>query len=112
MVRYADDIGTENKEQSDRQGNDDGGKRGLQYYLGHNFAELEFDFKDKEQDASINNGGGAVTVRIFGKEASAPPKLQMKWTFDQLSGNSNLPGSTTSTQDFLILNEMLQNHQL
>ena len=108
MVRYADDIGTENKEQSDRQGNDDGGKMGLQYYLGHNFAELEFDFKDKEQDASINNGGGAVTVRIFGKEASAPPKLQMKWTFDQLSGNSNLPGSTPSTQDFLTLNEKSQ----
>ena len=67
------------------------GQNGLQYYLGLNFAEFEFDF----------NNEGSVTTRIFGKEEKAPPVLEMKWTFDQLSGHTALPGTSAQSEDFL-----------
>ena len=66
------------------------GKAGLQYYLGLNFAEFEFDFHNEDE----GKGGGTVTTRIFGKEEGAPPKLEMSWTFDELSGNAHVKGNT------------------
>ena len=66
------------------------GSTGKQYFLDLNFAELDFDF-----DA------GAVNARIFGTRASAPPELEIHWTFDQLSGDDDLPGVTETLKDFL-----------
>jgi len=81
-----------------------GGKLGLQYYLGLNFAEFEFDFKDE------GKGGGTVTTRIFGKEEDAVPKLEMSWTFDELSGNTHAKGNTARyLQDFLPMNIDIEN---
>ena len=85
-----------------------GGRTGKQYYTGLNFAEFEFDFNDegKEESDDEGEGGGSVTVRIFGKEENALPKLEMRWTFDQLSGNSNMIGQTAQfPQDFLEVGE-------
>ena len=98
-----------------------GGKIGKQYELGLNFGEFEFEFWDGQEecignDASLIDdvgnhdcngndaigGGGAVTVRIFGRQENEPPKLESRWTFDQLSGAVNLPGMTAKVpQDFL-----------
>lgn len=72
---------------------------GKQYYLGLNFAELEFDFANEED----NSDSGAVRVRIFGKKENEPPKLEARWTFEQLSGATNLPGMTAKVQDFVSL---------
>ena len=69
-----------------------GGRTGLQYYLGLNFAELEFHFDER--------GAGGVTVRIFGTQPNDPPKLESSWTFDQLSGKTSLPGMTATVHDF------------
>jgi len=74
------------------------GLAGKQYYLGLNFAELEFDFAH-EQDSTSDSG--AVTVRIFGKKEDEPPKLEARWTFDELSGATSLPGMTAKVQDFV-----------
>mmetsp|Transcript_24599 Transcript_24599/g.49015 ORF Transcript_24599/g.49015 Transcript_24599/m.49015 type:complete len:743 (+) Transcript_24599:280-2508(+) len=95
-------------------GDDDGatastGKMGLQYELGLNFAEFEFEFWDGRHDAGDDGAGddgdeesgGAVTVRIFGKDGAQSPKLQSRWTFDQLSGDAPLPGMTAKfPEDF------------
>lgn len=77
------------------------GIAGKQYYLGLNFAELEFDFNEGEKH--ISSDSGAVIVRIFGKKESEPPKLEARWTFDELSGVSNLPGMTATAEDFASL---------
>ena len=72
------------------------GSMGLQYHLGPNFAEFEFDFDDDHARE------GALTVRIFGPEVNGPPKLQMKYTFDELSSTSTLPSMMAKMpQDFL-----------
>jgi len=77
------------------------GKLGLQYYLGLNFAEFEFDFQTEDK----GKGGGTVTTRIFGKEEDAVPKLEMSWTFDELSGNAHVKGNTVQyLQDYLSMN--------
>lgn len=78
---------------------DRGGLYGMQYYLGLNFAEFEFDFSDSEK----KNVGGSLTVRIFGEEVDGPPKLEMRYTFDELSGSGSFPGtSARMPHDFLI----------
>ena len=84
-----------------------GGKVGKQFELGLNFAEFEFDFGDNHLDGygDLRRTKGAVTVRIFGKEADVSPKLEMRWTFDQLSGNDVMPGMTASKNDFLSVNK-------
>ena len=76
------------------------GKFGKQYYLGLNFAELEFDF-NQEEDSSSDSG--AVTVRVFGRKENEPPKLEARWTFDELSAATNLPGMTAKVGDFVSL---------
>jgi len=77
------------------------GKAGLQYYLGLNFAEFEFDFHNKDE----GKGGGTVTTRIFGKEEDAVPILEMSWTFDELSGNTHARGNTARyPQDYFSVN--------
>ena len=76
-----------------------GGSYGMQYYLGLNFAEFEFDFSDSEK----TNVGGSLTVRIFGEEVDGPPKLEMRYTFDELSGSVSFPGtSARMPHDFFI----------
>ena len=86
--------------QSTKEESEEGGKSGLQYYLGLNFAEFEFDFSEDE-----GKGGGSVTTRIFGKEEDAVPKLEMSWTFDELSGNTQAKGNTAQyLQDYLSMN--------
>lgn len=129
MVRTAEDVQREKMERrrdERRPGYDGGydpedgataatvasprGKMGLQYELGLNFAEFEFEFWDGREhndndgnDVGGNNhgSGGAVTVRIFGKEGAHSPKLQSRWTFDQLSGDAPLPGRTAKfPEDF------------
>jgi hypothetical protein len=74
------------------------GSYGMQYYLGLNFAEFEFDFSDSEKA----NVGGSLTVRIFGEEVDGPPKLEMRYTFDELSGSVSFPGTSARIHDFLI----------
>ncbi|KAL7540896.1 hypothetical protein ACHAXR_012587 [Thalassiosira sp. AJA248-18] len=103
VIRAAEDLKRENNEQAQDNLEDmpRGGRTGKQFYLGLNFAEFEFDFHGQEQDGNGDSGGGAVTVRIFGTQANDLPKLEMKWTFDQLSGNTELPGMTAPPQDFL-----------
>ena len=95
VVRTASDAKRESKAQAATRTVDEPDARphgsiGKQYFLGLNFAELEFDF-----DA------GAVNARIFGTRAGAPPELELRWTFDQLSGDEDLPGATATLQDFL-----------
>ena len=76
------------------------GKTGLQYYLGLNFAEFEFDFSEDK-----GKGGGTVTTRIFGKEEDAVPKLEMSWTFDELSGNTRMKENNEQyLQDYSSMN--------
>ena len=75
------------------------GPTGKQFYLGLNFAEIEFDFLDNEKDAPDR---GALSVRIFGKKEYEPPKLEARWTFDQLSGLTNIePEMTAKLRDFV-----------
>ena len=75
------------------------GPTGKQFYLGLNFAEIEFDFTDDENDLPDS---GALTVRIFGKKGHEPPKLESRWTFDQLSGLTNIePEMTAKLGDFV-----------
>ena len=76
------------------------GSTGKQYYLGLNFAELEFDFNQGEDSMS---GSGAVKVRVFGRNENEPPKLEARWTFDELSGATDLPGMTAKVEDFVSL---------
>lgn len=72
------------------------GKVGKQYDLGLNFGEFEFQFNEE--------GGGVVSFRVFGKGKDQPPKLQMTWSLDQLSGKSDLAGMTAKyPQDFLTM---------
>ena len=52
----------------------EGAKRRVQYSLGLNFGEFDFDW-EKEQ----------VTVRILGPDTTKPPLLSMQWDFDTLS---------------------------
>lgn len=80
----------------------DDGPTGKQYYLGLNFAELEFDFAHEDDDNTTSDSG-AVTVRIFGKKENEPPKLEARWTFDELSGATTLTGMTAKVQDFVSL---------
>ena len=78
---------------------DDAAQLGKQFYLGLNFAEIEFNFTDDEKDAPDR---GALTVRIFGKKGHEPPKLEARWTFDQLSGLTNIePEMTAKLRDFV-----------
>jgi len=58
-----------------------GAKAGKQYALDLNFGEMEFDWQSR-----------AVQMRIWGKEAEAPPLLSAQWTFDQLSGIKPMSG--------------------
>lgn len=90
VIRYAAEV-----EQDKQQNGQSGGKIGKQFELGLNFGEFEFDFGE--------NGEGAVTARIFGKEAHQTPKLEMRWTFDQLSGKAHMPGMTASREDFVTM---------
>lgn len=81
-----------------------GGSLGLQYYLGLNFAEFEFDFDNDVQNNISDSDGGAFTVRIFGTKVDGPPKLEMRYKFDELNGRTDLPGMTARMpQDFLIV---------
>lgn len=82
--------------EKNKQNGQSGGKIGKQYELGLNFGEFEFDFGE-------NGREGAVTARIFGKEAHQAPLLEMRWTFDQLSGNTYMPGMTASHEDFVMM---------
>ena len=72
------------------------GPNGKQYFLGINFAELEFDFADEDADS-------AVIVKIFGTEENEAPKLQARWTFDELAGAASLSGMTAKLEDFASL---------
>eukprot|EP00986_Skeletonema_menzelii_P015669 scaffold12351_cov141-Skeletonema_menzelii.AAC.2 len=78
------------------------GLTGKQYYLGLNFAELEFDFNQEEDSTSDS---GAVTVRVFGRKENEPPKLEARWTFDELSGATSLPGMTAKVEEFVSLGQ-------
>jgi hypothetical protein len=67
-----------------------GAKRGVQYTLERNFAELELDW-DKKQ----------VVVRVLGDNAKAEPLLSTAWDFDQLNGAaSSSPPATISQSDY------------
>ncbi|KAL3781933.1 hypothetical protein HJC23_011438 [Cyclotella cryptica] len=100
-----------------------GGKIGKQFELGLNFGEFDFDFGENSNVCRLpdHDGchsddqilrGGAVTVRIFGKETNQPPKLEMKWTFDELSGKTPLPGISASyPEDFTTVANQLPESQ-
>jgi hypothetical protein len=103
VIRSVEEVKDEKQEGRE------GGKAGKQFELGLNFGEFEFDFRNdcrlasNDSDSCDNQmqNSGAVIVRIFGKEANKPPKLEMRLTFDQLSGKANLPGMTASLKDFM-----------
>jgi len=97
------------------------GSAGLQYELGLNFAEFEFDFGDDDDDGEDDDpqrrrrdgggdggdggDGGALAVRVFGPGVDGPPKLAMRYTFDELTGTAAvLPGTTARMpKDFLVV---------
>lgn len=83
----------------------DEGSYGLQYYLGLNFAEFEFDFSDSK----TKSVGGGLTVRIFGEEVNGPPKLEMRYTFDELSGSVKFPGTSAKIPHDFWIGRRLQN---
>jgi hypothetical protein len=67
-----------------------GAKRGIQYTLERNFAELELDW-DKKQ----------VIVRVLGHNTAAAPLLSTAWDFDQLNGvASSSPPATIPESDY------------
>jgi hypothetical protein len=68
-------------------GGGEGSKQGKQFALGLNVGEFEFNWEEH-----------TLTVRILGAELNAPPLLSGKWTFDQLSGIQELPGSLANVQ--------------
>ena len=69
-------------------GGAEGSKTGKQFSLELNFGELEFDWEEQ-----------VVVMRVFGVTGTDQPMLSAKWSFDQLSGNAIMPGSTISTND-------------
>jgi hypothetical protein len=50
-------------------------RRNMQYSLNRNFAELDFDWIQRQ-----------VTIQILGEQVNGPPLLQTTWDFDTLSG--------------------------
>ncbi|KAL7480969.1 hypothetical protein ACHAW6_006645 [Cyclotella cf. meneghiniana] len=104
VIRTAQDV---EREERDGSTSHIGGKIGKQFELGLNFGEFEFDFGGNSNICRLANNDcngsdnqiprdGAVTVRIFGKEANQSPKLEMRWTFGELSGKAPLPGMSAS----------------
>ncbi|KAL3759827.1 hypothetical protein ACHAWU_007571 [Discostella pseudostelligera] len=121
VVRPFDDVNQETDAKSTTEADhksineENGGSLGKQYYLGLNYAEFEFDFNDHPNE---NNEivDGSVTVRIFGRQQNDPPKLELTYTFDELSGSVDLPGMTAKfPRDFLTVrgkNPSLYNSQM
>jgi PhoD-like phosphatase len=70
-------------------GGAEGAKTGTQFSLQKNFGELEFDWEDR-----------TVTMRAFGEDNDSAPLLSAKWSMDQLSGRSPIPGSLLQSDDF------------
>jgi hypothetical protein len=70
-------------------GGAEGAKTGTQFSLQKNFGELEFDWEDR-----------TVTMRAFGEDNDSAPLLSAKWSMDQLSGRSPIPGSSLQSDDF------------
>jgi hypothetical protein len=64
--------------------------QGLQFSLEKNFGELEFDWDER-----------TVAMRAFGENPDASPLLMAKASMDQLSGNTYIPGSSLTGEDFL-----------
>jgi hypothetical protein len=62
-------------------------KSGLQYSLSKNFGEIEFDFNDRR-----------VILRSIGENGM--PLIATSYTFDQLSGRAEMPGSRIKASDF------------
>jgi PhoD-like phosphatase len=62
-------------------------KIGRQFSLQKNFGELEFDWDMQ-----------TVSMRAIGEDEA--PLLSAKWTMDQLSGRTLMPGSFVSRQDY------------
>lgn len=62
-------------------------KTGKQFSLQKNFGELEFNWDMQ-----------TVTMRAIGEDET--PLLSAKWTMDQLSGRTSMPGSFVSRQDY------------
>ena len=98
VIKSSSDVTVKKDKDDDTKFTTGRGSYGMQYYLGLNFAEFEFDFSDSEKA----NVGGSLTVRIFGEEVDGPPKLEMRYTFDELSGSVSFPGTSARTHDFLI----------
>jgi hypothetical protein len=67
--------------------------QGLQFSLEKNFGELEFDWEER-----------TVAMRAFGEDPDASPLLMAKTSMDQLSGNTYMPGSSLTGEDFLRVN--------
>lgn len=70
-------------------GGAEGAKTGTQFSLQKNFGELEFDWEER-----------TVIMRALGEEKDATPLLSAKWSMDQLSGRSPIPGSSLQPDDF------------
>jgi PhoD-like phosphatase len=70
-------------------GGGEGAKTGKQFSLLKNFGELEFDWEAR-----------TVVARVIGENAVETPLLSAKWSLDQLSGRTNMPGSKLTIGDF------------
>mmetsp|Transcript_39909 Transcript_39909/g.93682 ORF Transcript_39909/g.93682 Transcript_39909/m.93682 type:complete len:239 (+) Transcript_39909:1125-1841(+) len=62
-------------------GGAEGAKKGKQYALADNFGELEFHW-----DSDL------VSLRVFGKDYDKPPLMSARWSLEQLSGITKIPG--------------------
>ena len=78
-------------------GGAEGSKVGKQFSLELNFGEIEFDW-DQE----------AVLIRAIGKDPDAPPLLSASYSFDELNGEVDIPGRTTT----IALSERYGQHQM
>ena len=81
-LMQADYSKTNNETQLFENGGGEGSKQGKQFALGLNVGEFEFDWIKQ-----------TLTVRIHGVDLNAVPLLSAKWTFEQLSGIQEMPGS-------------------
>ena len=78
-------------------GGAEGSKVGKQFSLELNFGEFEFDWDEN-----------ALSIRAIGKDPDAPPLLSASYSFEELNGEVDIPGRTTT----IALSERYGHHQM
>ena len=78
-------------------GGAEGSKIGKQFSLELNFGEFDFDWEQE-----------IVFIRALGKDLNAPPLLSASYSFEELNGDVDIPGRTTT----VALSEEYGHHQI